>query len=303
MENNNQELKYNFSNLRILLTGFCMGAADIIPGVSGGTIAFIMGIYKHLVEAIKSFNLNFIKLICKFKIKEALSVVPLKFLIFLLAGIGIAIISMARIMSYLLENQRVYLFSFFFGLVVASIITISSKLEWNKKALLSLILGTIVAYQIVGLIPLVMPHDNLTLFLSGFVAIMAMILPGISGSFILLILGQYDFILTAVNERNILPIIPVGLGAVIGITSFSRLLSFILRKYYTITVAFLVGFLIGSLRKIWPWKEYIVKDLDVSQTIENNILPVFFDRGFVYCILLMIVGFLVLFFLDRIEKK
>ncbi len=300
-------LEYSFSSLRLYFTGVAMGAADLIPGVSGGTIAFILGIYQHLLEAIKSFNIKFLSLIAKAKFKEAFSLIPINFLIVLGLGIGTAIFGMASLMSYLLENEIVYLFSFFFGLVLSSIITISLKVKWSASAIVSLLIGTIGAYIIVGLIPLSMPHDPITLFLSGAVAIMAMILPGISGSFILLILGQYDYVLNAVKNFNIFVLAPVALGAVVGIVSFARILSWMLKKYHAVAVASLIGFMIGSLRKIWPWKETIETMIDrhgnIVPKVQENILPTFFSNEFFFALILALIGFALLIIISRICDK
>ncbi len=300
-------LEYNFSSFRLFFTGLLMGGADLIPGVSGGTIAFILGIYQHLLEAIKSFNAKFFKNIFSFKIKEAFTDIPLRFLIALGLGIGTAIFSMAKLMSYLLENERVYLFSFFFGLVVASIVTISLKVKWTLSSFISLIIGAVVAFYVVGLIPLSMPHDPITLFLSGMVAIMAMILPGISGSFILLILGQYDYILNAVSNKDIITILPVALGAVVGLMLFSRFLSWLLKNYHSIAIASLIGFMIGSLRKIWPWKEVTETIVDrhgkIIPIAEKNLLPNLTSDEFYIALTLAVIGFVALIVICKIQDK
>lgn len=300
-------LEYYFSSLRLYFTGVAMGAADLIPGVSGGTIAFILGIYQHLLEAIKSFNVKFLSTLLKGKFKEALSLIPIHFLFFLGLGIGSAIFGMASLMSYLLENEVVYLFSFFFGLVLSSIITISFKVKWSISAIISLLIGTVGAYIIVGLIPLSMPHDPVTLFLSGAVAIMAMILPGISGSFILLILGQYDYVLNAVTEFNIFVLTPVALGIAVGIISFARILSWMLKKYHAVAVASLIGFMIGSLRKIWPWKETLETMIDghgnVVPKVQANILPVFSSNEFIFASILALIGFALLIVVSTLQDR
>ncbi len=291
------EGKKHFSSLRLFLTGFAMGSVDIIPGVSGGTMAFILGIYDELLDAIKAFNLKLLKTVCGFKFKEAFAAVPFRFLCCVAAGILLAIVTLAKLLSYMLEHQQVNTFSFFFGLVLASIFTVSSGMTWKTKDCISVILGTIVAYIVVGMVPMEMPHDPLTLFLSGFVAIMAMILPGISGSFILLVLGQYKYVLDAVNNRDILTLLFIALGAGCGLTLFSRFLSWLLNKYRSITVAALVGFMIGSLRKIWPWKV-------VSESSEEfNVLPDLASSEFIVAALLAVAGFIILNIVDYIAEK
>jgi putative membrane protein len=291
--------------VRIFLTGIAMGIADLIPGVSGGTMAFILGIYEQLLSAIKSFNLSLLRLLGQFKFKEALAQIPWSFLISLGLGLGVAIVGMARTMQYLLENQPVYLFAFFFGLIVASIIAVGTRVRWAGPEFIALIVGTIAAYLIVGLVPLNMPNDPLTLFLSSMAAIMAMILPGISGSFILLILGQYAYVLNAVSNLDIITLIPVALGAAVGLLGFARVLSWLLQHYHGVTVAALVGFLIGSLRKIWPWKEVLETGLDrygeVIPLRERNILPNFTGPEVWIALLLAIVGFFILSYIDHLQ--
>jgi putative membrane protein len=290
--------------LRLVLTGAAMGIADLIPGVSGGTMAFILGIYEELLNAIKSFNLRMLQLLAQLKIREALAQVPWLFLIPLGFGLLGAALSMARTIQFLLETQPVYLFSFFFGLVLASVLTVGLSVRWSPAAVVALIAGTIGAYLIVGLVPLQAPHDPISLFLSGSVAIMAMILPGISGSFILLILGQYAYVLNAVSDLDILTILPVAAGAVVGLLFFARLLSWLLDHYHAVTVAALVGFMAGSLRKIWPWKDVLETTLDRHGEIipirEANILPPIGTELWI-ALTLCIVGFLLLNYVDHLQ--
>ncbi len=284
-----------------------MGSADIVPGVSGGTMAFILGIYEDLLDAIKSFNLTTIKLALQLKFKEVLEHIPLQFLIVLGAGIGTAIVLLSGILSTTLEDPtgRVYLFAFFFGLVIASIISVGSQVKWSAVAVVTLIVGAIVAFVIVNIVPAESSHDPILLFLSGMIAICAMILPGISGSFILLILGQYDFILGAVGNRDIGTLVTVAAGCVVGIVIFSRVLSWTLKRYYHATVGALVGFMIGSLWKIWPWKECVISDLDRHGDLrclqEANLLPDFGSQGFLIAVVLLIAGFLLVSFIDHLQ--
>ncbi len=288
--------------VRLFSNGFAMGSVDVIPGVSGGTMAFILGIYEDLLDGIKSFDITLLKLLSTFKLKEAMDHVPWQFLLSLFIGIGVAVLTLAHAISWMLDNQPVYLFSFFFGLILASILAIGSTIEWSPRAWAMLAVGTAVGLSVVHLVPLDMPHDPLTLFLSGMVAIVAMILPGISGSFLLLILGQYDFVLEAVKELNILAIIPVGVGAVVGLAGFSRVLSWLLKRYHTATIAALVGFIIGSLWKIWPWK-HVVREVEkhgeMVPIVEHNILPPFASGEFIVALLLCLIGFLVVCIIDH----
>ncbi|MCP3958375.1 MAG: DUF368 domain-containing protein [bacterium] len=284
-----------------------MGSADVVPGVSGGTMAFIMGVYQELIDAIKAFDFSVVKLLLRFRLREALDRVPWRFLLALLAGLGTAILTLAGILSWLLEHHPVYLFAFFFGLVLASIVAIGAHVHWSPSAVLTLIAGAALAYWIVGLVPVQMPHDPLTIFLSGSVAIMAMILPGISGSFILLILGQYAYVLEAVKSLDIVTLLPFGIGIVVGITSFARILSWLLHRYHQVTITLLVGFMIGSLRKIWPFKEtletMVDRHGDVVPILQRNVLPDFGSNVFWISLALCIAGFVLIRLLDRLKDE
>ncbi|MEF9931813.1 MAG: DUF368 domain-containing protein, partial [Bacteroidales bacterium] len=247
----------------VAFKGICMGAADVIPGVSGGTIAFLMGIYKELIDSIKSVNLDAIKLLFKGKIGAFWTHINGTFLVSLLCGILISVFSLARLMKYLLEFHPIPLWSFFFGLIFASAIYILRELDkWNFKNILCLVLGAVGAAYICLASPSSTPNAYWFIFLSGAIAICAMILPGISGSFIMLLMGKYEFIMRAVTEFNIPVLLTFSLGAAIGILSFSHLLSWMLKKYYMQTIAVLSGFMIGSLIKVWPWKEQVASGID-----------------------------------------
>lgn len=293
--------------VRLFFYGVAMGSVDVIPGVSGGTMAFILGIYEELLDAIKSFDARLVQLLAKRKIREALAHVPWRFLLVLLFGIGTAVLSLAHLISWLLEYQRVSLFAFFFGLILASIVAIGAVVRWSPTAIGMFIIGTALALVVVNLVPLDMPHDALTLFLSGMVAIVAMILPGISGSFILLILGQYDHILNAVKSYDVFTIAIVGVGAVVGIMGFSRVLSWLLKRYHQATIATLVGFMAGSLWKIWPWKVVVESRIDRHgeeiPLIERNILPVFTSGEFLLALGLCLVGFLLVCLIDHLQSR
>ncbi len=244
-------------NIYLFFTGVCMGAADIVPGVSGGTMAFIMGIYEELLDAIKSVNIRLLRLVLKFKIKECFAHVPWKFLLVLGSGLLITLKLLAEVIHNVLGDptEKMFLYAFFFGLVVASVVTLSRHVKWSLIAGLAFLAGTIGAWIIVGMVPAEMPHSTPVIFLSGMIAIMAMILPGISGSFILLILGQYAFVIEALKDLNIKVFLIFGAGAAIGLLGFARVLSWLLNRYHAITLAVLIGFMTGSLRKIWPFKD------------------------------------------------
>ncbi len=295
--------------LRLVLTGFAMGAADIVPGVSGGTMAFILGVYTDLINAIKSFNLEAIRLLLGLRFKELMDHVSLRFLLALGLGLLSAILLLSSFLSATMDDPigRILLFAFFFGLVLASILTIGVKVRWTVASAVALIVGTVVAFFIVNVVPAEADHSAPILFVSGMIAITAMILPGISGSFMLLILGQYDFVLTAVSNRDLPPVIIVGLGAVVGILAFSRVLSYLLTHYYNRTVALLVGFMAGSLWKIYPWKQCLESDLDRHGhercLLEQNVLPDSSSETFAIAILLLVAGFLLVNLLDHLQSK
>ncbi len=293
--------------LRLFLSGMAMGAADIVPGVSGGTMAFILNIYEDLINSIKSFNLDVVKLLLKFQIKDAMDAMHWKFLLPLGAGIGASIVTMSSLLSYLLENEAIYLFSFFFGLVIASIIAIGGKIEnWTALTGGALVGGAVVAGIIVSLVPAEASHDPLSLFLSGSIAIVAMILPGISGSFILLILGQYEYVLESVHELRIFDLMMVALGCAVGIVIFSRILSYLLKNYHEPIIAVLVGFMVGSLLKIWPWKEVLESKLIDGEEVvlrEKIIAPTGNASEILFAVGLMVLGFLIVSLLEHQQSK
>jgi len=295
--------------LRLVLTGFAMGAADIVPGVSGGTMAFILGVYSNLLDAIKSFNMDAIRMLFGLRFKDLIDHVSLRFLLALGAGLFAAILLLSSFLSATMDDPggRILLFAFFFGLVLASILTIGVKVRWTVVSALTFIVGAVIAFVIVNIVPAEADHSAPALFVSGMIAITAMILPGISGSFMLLILGQYDFVLTAVSNRDLPPVIYVGLGAVVGIIAFSRVLSYLLSHYYNRTVALLVGFMAGSLWKIYPWKRCVSSDLDRHLhercLLEQNIAPDTGSETFAVALTLLIVGFLLVNLLDHLQSR
>lgn len=248
--------------LGVAFKGMCMGAADVIPGVSGGTIAFLMGIYQELINSIKSVNIEAIKLIFRGKIGAFWSHINGTFLVSLVGGILISVFSLARLMKYLLEFHPIPLWSFFFGLILASAVYILRELDkWSFRNIICLFVGVVIAAYICLASPSSTPDAYWFIFLSGAIAICAMILPGISGSFILLLMGKYAFIMESVTMLNIPVLLVFAFGAIVGILGFSHLLSWLLKKYYMQTIALLSGFMIGSLIKVWPWKEQVVSGL------------------------------------------
>ncbi len=294
--------------LSFYLIGFVMGAADLVPGVSGGTIAFISGIYQNLVHSIKEISSKGLSLLFKGQFKELYNTIPWSFLLPLFAGIFTAIFSLSGLITFTLKNYPVQTWSFFFGLVVASLfIVLPSVKVWNIKTILGFILGSIGAFWLVGIIPVETGQNLLLFFFSGALAIMAMILPGISGSFILLILGKYNQVLEAVNDFNLPILVAVSLGCIIGLGLFSRVLDYLFKNYYSLTMSVLSGFLLGSLRKVWPWKEtiafYTDSHGDLKPLVENNIMPADFGANFWLAILLAVAGFVFVLGFEYLQTK
>ena len=334
--------------LRLFFSGFAMGSADIVPGVSGGTMAFILGIYETLLDSIKSVNLDVIKLALKFDVKGVIDHIPFRFLITLALGIGTAILLLANVLHTLLEEQPTFLFAFFAGLIIASIVAIGVKVSWQIPAIVSFLIACVFAFWIVGLgseanyvedlvhavreqeesesyrtalieqlelaefenagqrvdalisavildegikdiedeleEALYEPTNPVTLFFSGMIAICAMLLPGISGSFILLILGQYATVLGAVKTLDIVSIAAIGAGAGIGIIAFSRVISWLLKNYRNVTIAALVGFMTGSMRLIYA-------EAEAGVSIMNPDTSVLDGGQIAFVAILIVVGF------------
>jgi putative membrane protein len=295
--------------LLISLKGIAMGAADVVPGVSGGTIAFITGIYEELINSIKSIRPASLKLILQGKWKEFWTTINGNFLLSLLTGIFISILSLARLLKYLLETYPVLVWSFFFGLIVASAIYVARYVgKWNAGTVITTIAGIGIAWYITLVTPAEANTTWWFIFVSGAIAICAMILPGISGSFILVLLGMYKFILDAVSSLN-LPVILLFLaGAAIGIISFSNILSWFLRKYHDLTIGLLAGFMVGSLNKIWPWKNvtstFVDRHGELRPLVEENVLPGTFERltgnpsMLAGAVALSVAGFLLIFVIE-----
>ena len=285
----------------LVLKGMGMGAADVVPGVSGGTIAFIVGIYDELIDSIKSINLNSLKLLFSGKIHEFLRQINAGFLFSVLLGIAISVFSLAKLITWLLIDQPILVWSFFFGLVLASTWFVSRDIkERNWKTIVSFILGVGIAYYITIATPAETPSNLIFIFLCGAIAICAMILPGISGSFILVLLGKYFFIMEAVKSFDIVVIAVFGVGACIGITSFSRVLSYALKHFRNMTLSVLTGFMLGSLNKVWPWKEIVSEANDSVMKYEQNILP---NEYILEAIVLMFVGFILVYGLEKVSQK
>ena len=304
-------MKRNFVDYFILVfKGMAMGAADVVPGVSGGTIAFISGVYEELIATLNSINLNSLKTLKLQGVSATWKKINGNFLLALFGGILLSILSLSKLVAWLLHEEPVLLWAFFFGLVLASIIFVLKKInQWNSAVFLGLILGGVFAYQLTQLNALGNSDSNWYLFLSGAIAICAMILPGISGAFILVILGSYANVLQALNDKDIAKITIFMTGALIGILSFSRLLKWLFKRFKNMTLAVLTGFMIGALSKIWPWKKTLSfreNSEGISVPLkEQCIAPFSFDGDpqLLSAIGLMLFGFLMIFFLEKIGAK
>jgi len=301
-----------------------MGAADVVPGVSGGTIAFISGIYQELIETIDTLDFGIIKVWKKEGFKKMFIHYNLGFLVSLFLGVFISILSLANLISYLLENHPVIVWSFFFGLVVASIIYIGKQIKrWSPTIIITAIIGVAVAYYITIATPAQAPDALYFFFLSGCIAIIAMILPGVSGSFILVLLGSYGIVLSSLTDfidgitsgnwevvkTSFLKVLLFIIGCVIGLKLFSKALKWMFAHKQEITLAILTGFMIGSLNKIWPWKNVLStrtdRHGDEVPLLEKSVLPSSFEGEplVMYAIVFSIIGFLAIFLLERLAVR
>lgn len=298
----------------LFFKGIAMGAADVVPGVSGGTIAFITGIYEELINSIRSVNLTAIQLLTQGKFKALWAHVNGNFLLVLIAGIGTSVLSLSRLVLWLLDNQPILLWSFFFGLILASIWSVGKSIKAIKPGLVSMfVLGAVIAFWITRVAPANTPETWWFIMLSGAIAICAMILPGISGSFILLLMGKYKFILGALKSFNLMVIGFFSVGMVAGILAFSHVLNWMLKRYHDLTIALLAGFMLGSLNKVWPWKVPTVVYTDshgkVQPLVERNLLPGTYAEVTGHAaelgvaLLLLVVGMGSVVLLDRVGRK
>jgi len=296
--------------LIISLKGLAMGAADVVPGVSGGTIAFISGIYEELIGTLNNINFSLLKHLKTQGLKSTWKKANGPFLLALLTGVFVSIVSLAKGVEWVLEHHPILLWSFFFGLILASIIYVGKQIKTTAKdfkIFIAMAIGAAVAYLITTLNPSETTDTHLFLFFAGALAICAMILPGISGAFILVIIGAYAPVLQAINSRNLKTILIFGAGAVVGLLSFSKLLKWLFEKYHRLTLAVITGFMIGSLNKIWPWKIALTfrtnsKGVQVPLN-EASISPFNFDGNpqLLQAIGMMVIGVLIILILEKIS--
>jgi putative membrane protein len=285
------------------LKGMAMGAADVVPGVSGGTIAFISGIYEELLQSISSVNLGTLKILRKEGIAAAWKSINGNFLLALILGIGISVLSLAKLITFLMEEHPVQLWSFFFGLIIASIIFVGKQVKnWSAPSIIGIISGTAIAFYITILPPMDSSGELWFIFLAGTIAICAMILPGISGSFILLLMGAYQTVLGAISDKDVTILAVFAVGCVTGLLAFSRVLNWMFKHMHDLTISILTGFLLGSLNKVWPWKVTIQSRLNSHDEwvpfIQKNTLPE--NSELLIACLIGVAGFAVIFLLERI---
>lgn len=317
-------MQRNFLNYFIItLKGIAMGAADVVPGVSGGTIAFISGIYEELIESIDNINLGFFKIWKTDGFKPAWKSINGTFLLALFSGIAISILSLAKLIKYLLHNEPILLWSFFFGLVVASILYIGKQIKkWSLVVIIVIIVVSLISYFITKAEPFASPDSPYYLLFCGFIAIIAMILPGVSGAFILLILGAYQIAIDTINNLReglltgnmelfkdaFFKFLLLVIGAIVGLKVFSKLLNWMFKHKKNITLAILTGFMIGSLNKIWPWKKVLSTRINSEgleiPLLEKSILPTSYigDNQLILAILFMIIGFALILILEYLGK-
>ncbi len=292
----------------ITLKGMAMGIAELVPGVSGGTIAFVAGIYEEFITSINNVSLSTFKILRKKGFKAFWNQLNGNFLLALFSGMLISIVSFSRLIKWLLEFHPIAIWSFFFGLVLASIIFVAKEIKkWTLVSILLLIASAILAYYITKLPPSANVDSLPFLFMSGAIAICAMILPGISGAFILVLLGSYKTVIEAVDERDFKILLTVAFGCLVGLLSFARLLKWLFNHHKNITLAVLTGFIAGSLNKIWPWKQTIstLKFGKKIIPIEESISPFTFDGNpqLTSALIAAIIGFSLIFILEKVASK
>ncbi len=297
--------------LMLFLKGVAMGAANVIPGVSGGTIAFITGIYDKLIDSLKKLDLKALKLLFSFKLKEFATYINFNFMLVLFAGVGVSLVSLGKLLKWLFAEYPIEVWAFFFGLIVASVYSVGKAIKkWNSSSIGGILLGTIIAVALAFLKPATESENFVYLIICGVVAICSMLLPGLSGSFVLILMGNYQLImLTAVPELNISIIAPVAIGALIGFIALSHFISYMLNKHELSTIGTLTGFILGSLLIIWPWKsevflkdengEFLIKKGEKIVMGYNWQMPDFSENQTIIALILIAVGAALVILLDK----
>jgi len=307
-------MKEKGRHIRLAVKGAAMGAANVIPGVSGGTIAFITGIYEELIDSIKSFDVKAFQLALGFKVKEFAEHTNLAFLIPLFAGVGVSIFSLAKALEYCFINHETLTMAFFFGLIVASVYLVGKQVKkWDSGAAFSLLVGAGIAIGIAFLRPAEANDNPAWVFVCGIVAISSMILPGLSGSYVLLIMGNYLLVLSAIGDLHFAVLIPMAVGCVVGLVAFSHLLSYIFKHFHDATVGLLTGFVFGSLAIIWPWKRTVHLKDEVGEFVLKRgeekivsgyewLLPTV-DGQFLKAVVLMLLGVVAVVLIGRFDDQ
>lgn len=296
------------------LKGFAMGVANVIPGVSGGTIALLTGIFERLINALKSFDVEAVRLLLKFKFREFAQHVDFGFLLSVFLGVGVSIISVAKLLEFLFQSYPVYVWSFFFGLILVSVWFVGKSIgKIDVAAAVSFVVGAAVAFGLSVMNPATENTAFWYLIICGAVAVCSMILPGLSGSFVLILMGNYQLIMIyAVSHFDMKIIVPVAIGVVVGLLAFSHFLSWLLSRYARQTMAVLTGFIFGSLGTIWPWKNPVYLMQDGAEVLKNGkpiiqsyqmYFPQEFSAEVAIAIVLMAAGMAALWALERSAKK
>lgn len=286
----------------LFLKGLAMGAANVIPGVSGGTIAFITGIYQRLIDALKAFDLDALKLLLKGDFKAFALKTDLTFLAAVFLGVAVSILSLAKVLEWAFEYHESYTLAFFFGLIVASVMGVGRQIStYNVGNMLAVVLGVVIAAGIAFLPPAEPNASFVYLIVCGAVAICSMILPGLSGSYILLLMGNYILTMQAISAVNIGVLAPIAIGCVLGLVFFSRLLSFLFKNYKDFTISILTGFVAGSLAIIWPWKvtEYMILEGGKKKATGYSWFFPELDASFFIAVALAVVGFLLVWSMEK----
>jgi len=292
--------------IQVFFKGLAMGAANVIPGVSGGTIALITGVFERLINAIKSFNLKALRLLLKGELKAFASYTDLYFLLALFLGVGVSIISLARLFDYLFSHYPVYIWSFFFGLILASVYFVGKTIEkWSLSVIFVFGIGFAAALAITFLTPATENDNFWYLIVCGIVAVCSMILPGLSGSFVLILMGNYQLVMIdSINQLRIDVLFPVVLGAAGGLLGFSYLLSWVFKKFRNQTIGILTGFILGSLGVIWPWKEQIMQQFgDKTKVVGYNWLVPSIDIQFWLALAFMLLGIISIWLMEHLAGK
>ncbi|GET23389.1 DUF368 domain-containing protein [Prolixibacter denitrificans] len=298
--------------LNLFTKGLAMGAANVIPGVSGGTVALITGIFEKLIDSIKSFDLTALKLLLSGKFRQLAKHINLDFLLAVFAGVAISILTLARLFDFLFKSYPIYIWSFFFGLILASVYFIGKTVEkWRLSVVISLIVGTAFAFSVSVLSPASENSSLLYLFICGIVAACSMILPGLSGSFVLILLGNYQLVMIdSINELNLMVLSPVVVGAVVGLVAFSHVLSWVFKKFKDQTIALLTGFILGSMGILWPWKHPVYKldalgNILLKKSGEKVVsgydwyIPESWSTAVIVAVLLMVAGIFTIYLLEK----